>query len=252
MKLLLVAIEVLGLAGILVVGCAKDPGASRGRGVIRGTVTYRERIALPADAVVHVTLSDVAVQDRVAPLVTETRVPSEGKQVPLPFELRYDPAKIAENGTYAIRATIESGGRTWFTTDTAYHVLTRGNPAQADLLLVRAGGGGLLGTSWRLEDLGGAGVLDRVEATLEFTEEGKVSGGGSCNRVFGSVKIDGDRISFGPLGSTRMACPEAVSNQESKYLQALQAAERFTVDGATLSIHSKGMDAPLRFARVTP
>jgi heat shock protein HslJ len=113
-------------------------------------------------------------------------------------------------------------------------------------------GKGLTGTAWRLQDLGGAVVLDGVEATLEFPEEGKVAGRGSCNRFFGSVKVEGEKISFGPLGSTKMACPEAISNQESKYLEALQSAERFTVDGSTLSIHSPGTKEPLRFERVVP
>jgi putative lipoprotein len=57
--------------------------------------------------------------------------------VPLPFELRYDPAKIDSTHTYAVRATITSAGRTIFTTDAAYHVITRGNPAQVELVLVR-------------------------------------------------------------------------------------------------------------------
>ncbi len=107
----------------------------------------------------------------------------------------------------------------------------------------------LAGTGWRLEDLGGAGVLDRVEATLEFPEEGRAAGNGSCNRFFGTVEMKGETISFGPLASTRMACAEATSNQEAKYLEALQSAERFTLDGSTLSIYSKGMEKPLRFVR---
>ena len=34
----------------------------------------------------------------------------------------------------------------------------------------------LLGSEWLLEDLGGSGVLDRVQATLAFPESGKVAG----------------------------------------------------------------------------
>ena len=34
----------------------------------------------------------------------------------------------------------------------------------------------LVGSEWRLEDLGGTGVLDRVEATLAFPEAGRVAG----------------------------------------------------------------------------
>jgi heat shock protein HslJ len=112
--------------------------------------------------------------------------------------------------------------------------------------------GGLVGTVWRLEDLGGDGVLDRVEATLEFPEEGRAAGNGSCNRFFGPVRIERESISFGALGSTRMACAEPVGNQEAKYLEALQGAERFALDGSTLSIYSKGMEKPLRFTRKNP
>ncbi len=77
------------------------------------------------------------------------------------------------------------------------------------------------------EGPGGGGVIDNAQATLAFPEAEKVSGNGSCNRFFGPVKIEGDLIQVGPLGSTRMACPQAVMHQETKYLNALQAAERF-------------------------
>jgi heat shock protein HslJ len=128
---------------------------------------------------------------------------------------------------------------------------TAGGPHAAQ---TAAGGeaGDLVATAWRLEDLGGAGVLDRVEATLEFPDAGKVAGSGSCNRFFGTVEISGESIKISPLGSTRMACAEAVMNQEGKYLKALQDAERFTRDGSTLLIYCKGMAKPLRFIRKVP
>jgi heat shock protein HslJ len=108
----------------------------------------------------------------------------------------------------------------------------------------------LVGTEWDLEDLGGAGVLENVEATLTFPEAGKAAGDGSCNRFFGAVEISGDSIHFGPLASTRMACPDAVANQEARYLKALEGAERFTREGPHLMIYCKGMDKPLRFTEV--
>jgi heat shock protein HslJ len=110
----------------------------------------------------------------------------------------------------------------------------------------------LWGTAWRLEDLAGAGVLDRVEATLTFPETGRAAGNGSCNRFSGTVEISGDSIGFGPLASTRMACAEPISTQEGKYLSALQQAERFAFDGPALLIYSKGIPQPLRFVRASP
>lgn len=103
-----------------------------------------------------------------------------------------------------------------------------------------------------IQDLGGAGVLDRPQATLEFPQEGKVTGSGSCNRFFGTAEIAGASIRLGLLGSTQMACAQAVGAQESKCLKALQHAERFTLERATLQIFSKGMDKPLRFVRAEP
>jgi heat shock protein HslJ len=112
--------------------------------------------------------------------------------------------------------------------------------------------GNLVGTAWRLVDLGGAAVLGSVDATLEFPEAGKVAGSGSCNRFSGSVETSGETIRVGNLASTRMACVEAVMSQEERYFGALQGAERVTLDGATLFIRTRGMEKPLRFVRKSP
>jgi heat shock protein HslJ len=108
----------------------------------------------------------------------------------------------------------------------------------------------LAGTEWLLEDLGGAGVIDNVQATLAFPEAGKTAGNGSCNRFFGPAVITGGTIKLGPLGSTRMSCPEAVMNQETKYLEALQAGERFEWKAPYLLIYCKGFEKPLRFMKM--
>lgn len=132
------------------------------------------------------------------------------------------------------------------------------SPASASGAGATAGAGGgegasLQGTVWRLEDLAGAGLAPDTEATLEFpAEEGKVAGNGSCNRFFGSVDLTGATIKFGQMGSTRMACPEPIAGQETRYLKALESAERFTSDGATLLIYCAGMEKPLRFVRKEP
>jgi heat shock protein HslJ len=109
---------------------------------------------------------------------------------------------------------------------------------------------GLWGTAWRLGDLAGVAAIPGVEATLEFPEAGKAGGRGSCNRFFGTVEISGESIQFGPLAATKMACMDAAANQqETKYLAALQAAERFAFDGPALLVYPRGGGAPLRFVR---
>lgn len=227
-------------------------------GAITGTVAYRERMALPADAIIQVLLLDVSRQDVAATRVAEATVRPEGRQVPLPFELPYDPAAIQPTHRYAVRAAIRSENRLLFTTGAAAPVITDGHPTTVRLMLARVRGpvdtgseapDELWGTAWVLEDIGGAGVIDDALATLEFPSHGKTAGRGACNRFFGSVEITADAIAFGPLGATRMACAEAVMHQEERYLTALQGAERYRVDGGSLFVYAKEMEMPLRFAR---
>ena len=105
----------------------------------------------------------------------------------------------------------------------------------------------LRGTSWRLENLAGTGVLDGVQATLEFPSEGRTSGNGSCNRFNGVVTIKGEAIRFGGIAATRKACAEAVMRQEDAYFSALRSADRFETDGQSLEISAPGKAEPLRF-----
>lgn len=235
------------------------PGPDGTAGLVSGTVTYRERMALPADAVVEVWITDVTpgVITNMA-LLGEATVQSAGRQVPIPFEIRFEPSRVAAGHLYAVKATIRSGGEILFESESGTQVITQGNPTQVELRLVGASttpapdGGGLVGTKWLLEDLGGAGVIDNAQATLEFTEEGKVAGRGTCNRFFGSVTTSGETIGFSRVGSTMMACAAASMDQERKYLSALQKAQRYSRNGSQLLIYSEGMVAPLRFTQQAP
>jgi heat shock protein HslJ len=109
--------------------------------------------------------------------------------------------------------------------------------------------GSVTGTVWRLVELDGNPAVPGHEATLELSKDGRASGRGSCNRFSGTVAISGNRIEFGPLASTKMACADAAANaQETKYLDALQKAERFDLEeGDTLLVYSSATDKPLRF-----
>jgi putative lipoprotein len=138
---------------VWIAGCAPGSPTASGGGILRGSVGYRERMALPPDAVVEVKLYDVSIQDGAAPLIAQATVVPAGREVPLPFELRYDPRKIQPARWYALRATIRSGGRLMFTTDTVHRVITHGNPTHLDLQLVRVGerAAPMSGTAARLE-----------------------------------------------------------------------------------------------------
>jgi putative lipoprotein len=131
------------LLGLVLAGCMASGNTQSDvkQAAVTGSVAYRERMALPADAVVEVRLSDVSRQDVAAPVIAETTVMPAGRQIPIPFELRYDPDKIEPKRTYALRATISSAGRMMFTTTNSYPVITRGNPTKVNLMLERVAAG---------------------------------------------------------------------------------------------------------------
>jgi putative lipoprotein len=114
--------------------------------IVSGTVTYRQRIALPQTAILTVRLLDVSRQDASAPVIAEQRIETAGRQVPFSFELAYDRRLIQERNRYAVRAEIADGGRLLFTTDTNYPVITQGNPRSVEIVLASVGGGRGTGT----------------------------------------------------------------------------------------------------------
>ena len=97
-------------------------------GVLTGTVTYLQRIALPAGSVIEVSLRDVSLQDVAATEITSQTITTACEQVPVPFELNYDPAQIDSRMSYAlnVRITIE-GQLRWINTE-QIAVLTQGAP----------------------------------------------------------------------------------------------------------------------------
>ena len=107
---------------------------------VTGTVTYRERIALPPSAVIKVQVVDVSRADAPAVVLGEQLIEAAGKQVPFSFAIAYDPAGIDERMSYAVQARIEAGGRLLFISDQRYAVITRDAPGHVDLVLKAARG----------------------------------------------------------------------------------------------------------------
>ena len=67
-----------------------------------------------------------------------------------------------------------------------------------------------------------------VKVDIVF-EADKFSGLAGCNRYFGGIKGKGPRdLAFGPIGATRMMCPDPVMQVEDRYLQALQSVKQFS------------------------
>ncbi len=108
--------------------------SSSSAAAITGTVSYRESNPIPPSAVVIVTLADTSVTDAAGQI--GAHVIEQPRTVPVGFSVGFDPADIIDNHSYTVEATISSGDALLWTTDTAYPVITRGNPLTADLLLI--------------------------------------------------------------------------------------------------------------------
>ncbi len=95
---------------------------------VSGEVFYLQRIALPKNAQLTVTLSDVSRADAPSEIISSQTYITDGKQVPLPFFLEYLPDQIRPNNTYSVSARIEIDGQLMFVTDTQYRVLDENKP----------------------------------------------------------------------------------------------------------------------------
>ena len=100
----------------------------------------------------------------------------------------------------------------------------------------RLPGAELTNTRWQLSALGDD-ILDadgEQSPYLTLDSEGKVLGHAGCNGLNGSYQQDGETLSFGPIATTRKACPEMEGEQA--FLQALKATSRFRIDGELLTL----------------
>ena len=97
-------------------------------------------------------------------------------------------------------------------------------------------------TYWRLMELNGAPSIPGPPSSREphlrlLAAEARAVGATGCNTFSGRFTLDGDRIHFSNLASTRMACIDpAMIRQEPDYLRALDAADRLVVAGDMLTL----------------
>ena len=130
---------------LIATGCTTNSGgeppvapaaAGLEAGQLSGTINYRERIALPADAIIKVQIADVALMDAPSRTIAETSFKADGRQVPIPFTLSYPADRPGSHAEYAVSVRIEdASGKLLFITDTR-NVLMPGG--KMDLWLVNA------------------------------------------------------------------------------------------------------------------
>lgn len=249
-QLVLFGVAPLVVAAMLLPGCA---GAKEK--TVTGEVLYRERIALPPDAVLTVQLADVSLADAPAAIIAEQKIDPAG-QVPIKFELRFDPSSIQPKMSYALQARITVGDELWFITDTRNEIdpltaspqtlmvkrVAQEQPAETDM-------SGVFGIQWIVEAIDGEPTADDVKSTMQIAADGQVNGRGGCNGYGGAATVKGEKISFGDMRATLMACEQAAMDQEGRFLAALKDVEAFRIEDGKLVLANKDGKELVRLAK---
>jgi putative lipoprotein len=218
--------------------------------VISVTASYRERIALPPDAVLEVQLLDVSRAD--APAIQIASLRFKMDRTPITVELPYDPAVIDPRMTYSVRATVLSGDEVLFRTTTANPVLTRGASRATDLMLrsarADASGASVAGVAWAVTEIGGKALIAEDPPELRIDADNGFSAYGGCNTLRGRVEMSGSAIRFpAPIAATQMICPEPRMKLEADFLDALGRTAALRRDGALLAFMNTAGVTVLRF-----
>ena len=157
-----------GLAvAVALAGCAKDKSADiavpapnpNTAGVatqpvitqpnVSGTVWVRQKVALPPDAVLTVTLADASQSDAPSRVIAQKAVRTEGKQAPFSFVLPFNPADVQPNARILLSAAITIDNKIVLVTDQVKPAVTQGGtkidlnlvPVQQTAIPLQEGGG---------------------------------------------------------------------------------------------------------------
>ena len=130
-------IATLGIA-LLLAACG-DAGKDGARAMpaITGTVSFDQRVTVPADATLNVRLVDASNVNQKAQTVASTTVGPLGRP-PIAFAVEYEKGRIDSARNYTIEADIRQGTDVLFLTGARYLVLTQGKGNHVDLVLIPA------------------------------------------------------------------------------------------------------------------
>ena len=107
---------------------------------------------------------------------------------------------------------------------------------------------------WGLLELEGKTITVTVKDRAPYLElnpsKASAYGFGGCNRFFGSYETSGQSLTLGALGSTRMACPEGM-DQEQELFTVLGTITRYEIHGSKLMLFA-GQELVARFEARAP
>lgn len=94
--------------------------------------------------------------------------------------------------------------------------------------------------NWRIEMIKDRAVVDFSAAILRFKADGTLSGNASCNSLSSRYTVDGSNISLAEGAVTRKMCLDALMEQESRMLTALQDVRSARIENDMLYLEGDG------------
>lgn len=224
---------------------------------VEGVVTFAEDEVLPEGAVLDLELVDISRADAAAERLSSIRLAAAPEQ-PITFTLPYDATLIDPRYTYSVTAEVRLYGRLLFRSDTLYPVLTRGAGDTVEVTMTRVADGQpaktfamLKGPVWVAEDIDNRGVVDMLQSSVAFTPGGRIQGFGGCNGFTGAYTQNGNMLDIGTdgfqLATTLKACPPAVMDQETRFMEALGRVSAYRIEQGLLHLLDAEGSEILRF-----
>ncbi|NJL36182.1 MAG: hypothetical protein HC899_05060 [Leptolyngbyaceae cyanobacterium SM1_4_3] len=94
-------------------------------------------VALPEGAIAYITLLNVSPRQDVEFSIIARQTITDLNQLPISFELFYNPDRIHPDHLYAIQAQVTTEGRVVLRSRSAYPVITQGHPSVVEVWVVQ-------------------------------------------------------------------------------------------------------------------
>jgi len=195
------------------------------------------------------TLSPGPMDSRTDGSLTNVKLLSEASLVADYIRYKGTDALCCPSKINRVTFKIERDGRNWllkpdFISEAAYNISAAKETSDV----------ALTGTVWRWESLQTPvekiTVPNPANYTLELTADGKARILADCNRGNGTYKLDGQSLRFSGFATTRMAC--APGSLDSRFLQSLDAARIYKIEGDALYIDLFADSGTMKFVKANP
>ena len=112
---------------------------------------------------------------------------------------------------------------------------------------IGSSGAEITAIKWRAVSIADEAIPANSGIYIRFEVDGSIEGNAGCNGFFGSLEQRDSGVGVGPLGTTRMACPDPVMSREMSFIDAVQKMASFQSTSDSLSLLDEEGDVLVEF-----